>query len=272
MENPLFSLNQTIAIAYLARGADRDWLLSCKRFLDSYRRNQPGDKHSLYVIFKGFADNNDLEKARALFCGVPHKSVFVDDDSFDVGAYIEWANMIEEELICVFNTASEILAPDWLRKLAVNLSLPDVGLVGAAASYESLNELNSAFPAFPNIHIRSNAFMIDRRLFCSITEGIKIANKYDALFFESGYKSLTRRVLNKEKEILLVGRNGRGYSSKFWATSDTFRQGMQQNLLVADNQTRNFSALPWIEKREVVFRTWGNYIDKRVINYWADNI
>lgn len=255
----LFSSNQTIAVAYLARGADKNWSLSCERFVDSYRRNPAGVNHSLYVIFKGFAHNSDLEKAKAFFLGVPYKPVFLRDDRFDIGAYIEWANMIEEELICVFNTPSEILAPDWLYKFAINLAMHNVGLVGATASYESLNELNSAFRVFPNIHIRSNAFMIDRKLFCATTEGLEIINKIDAFHFESGPKSLTRQVLARGKDILLVGRNGRGYSPKFWGNSDTFRQGMQKNLLVADNQTRNYAALPWNEKREFVMRTWGDF-------------
>lgn len=261
-EITLFSLNKTIAIAYLARGADKDWLLSFERFLGSYGRNDSGVKHSLYVIFKGFEHNAELEQARALFRCVPHEAVFLGDDSFDVGAYIEWANGIEEELICVFNTASEILAPDWLRKLVVNLVMPNVGLVGATASYESLDDLNIGFPAFPNIHIRSTCFMIDRRLFCDLTKGYEIADKWDAYLLESGPKSLTRQVLAIGKEILLVGRNGRGYSPKFWASSDTFRQGFQKNLLVADNQTRNFSALPWGEKRVFSLRSWGEYLSE----------
>lgn len=251
------SANQTIAVAYLARGADHDWLTSFERFLHSYRRYPSGVKHSLYVLFKGFANNADLESAKVLFSSVPHKQVNLGDENFDIGAYIEWANMIDEDLICVLNTASEILAQNWLHKLAVNLALPNVGLVGATGSYEGLSEINVAFP---NIHIRSSAFMINRRLFCSITEGQKIANKIDAYNFESGPQGLTKQVLAKGKEILLVGRNGRGYTPKFWASSDTFRQGRQKNLLVADNQTRNFEAFPWNEKREFVIRTWGQYI------------
>ena len=264
-KTPLRSSNQTIAVAYLARGADRDWLLSCERFLISYRRNPAGVNHSLYVIFKGFEHDVDLEKARDLFSSVPNTPVFLADDSFDIGAYIEWANMIEEDLICVFNTASEILAPDWLRKLAVNLAMPNVGLVGATASYESLSELNSVFPAFPNIHIRSTVFMIDRELFCNFTKNLKLTHKIDAYHFESGPKSLSRQVLAQGKNILLVGRNGRGYSPAFWPISDTFRQGMQKNLLVSDNQTRNYLALPWNEKREFVIRTWGEYLSGKVL-------
>jgi len=260
MDITLASLNQTIAVAYLARGADRDWLLSIERYLNSYRRNPSGIEHSLYVIFKGFTSNADLEKARAIFNSVLYKPVFLGDDHFDIGAYIEWANIIEEDKICVFNTASEILAPDWLHKFSVNLAMPNVGLVGATASYESLNEYNSTFPIFPNIHIRSTGFMIDRKFFLSIVNGIELLSKIAAFNFESGPKSLTRQVLSSGKEILLVGRNGRGYSPEFWATSHTFRQGTQNNLLIADNQTRNFTYLPWYGKSEFVIKTWGKYI------------
>jgi hypothetical protein len=259
MDMPLFSSkNKTISVAYLVRGADKDWFLSCERFLDSYRSKPAGIDHSLYVIFKGFENDVDLKKARTLFKCIPYEPVFLTDDSFDIGAYIEWANMIEEDLICVFNTASKILTPDWLRKLAINLAMPNVELVGATASYESLNTYNSAFPVFPNIHIRSTAFMIDRVLFCNITKDFRIATKLDAMLCESGPKSITRQVLARGKNILLVGRNGRGYSPSFWPASDTFRRGMQKNLLVSDNQTRNFLEMPWNEKREFVIRTWGN--------------
>jgi len=250
---------KTIAVAYLARGAHPDWLSALERFLDSYRRNQPGCEHTLYVIFKGFANNRDLERARDIFSGVPYKPVFLADESFDLGAYIEWANMIEEELICVLNTASEILAPNWIRKLAVNLLLPNVGLVGATGSYESLSVLNKAFPGFPNIHIRTNAFMIERELFCSITNGVKIADKMDAWLFESGPRSLTRRVLDKGMEAFLVGSNGFAYSPQFWAVSNIYRQGKQENLLVADNQTRSFSLSPPSERRVAASSAWGDY-------------
>ena len=248
----------TIAVAFIARGADEDWRSSCGRFLASYRMRPPGVEHSLYVIFKGFVDGVALDQAKNLFSVVRHTSIFLDDDKLDIGAYIEWANQIDEDLICGLNTSSEILAENWLRKLAVNLALPNVGLVGATGSYESLNELNPSFPVFPNIHIRSTMFMIDRKLFCRITKGLTIVAKIDAYYFESGPQSMTRQVLAMGREVLLVGRNGRGYSPRWWPISDTFRQGTQSNLLVADKQTRNFTALPWSEKRKFVLISWGH--------------
>jgi hypothetical protein len=256
----LNALNQSIAVAYLARGADRNWFASFQRFLKSYRCNPSGLSHSLYVIFKGFKNAADLDRATALFNSVRHDQVFMGDENLDIGAYLEWANIAKEDLVCVLNTATEILAQDWLLKLALNLSQPNVGLVGATASYESLNEWHRAFPGFPNIHIRSTGFLIDRNLFLDITKGMKIISKEDAFHFESGPKSLTQLVFARGSEVLLVGRNGRGYPPEFWAASDTFRLLRQKNLLIADNQTRNFSELSWLGKREFVTRTWGKYI------------
>jgi hypothetical protein len=247
-----------IAVAFLARGADEGWRYSCERFLSSYERHRPGINHSLYAIFKGFPYASALDEAKDLFSRVHYTPVFLGDDSFDIGAYVEWANQIDENTICVLNTSSEILADDWLLKLTVNLALPNVSLVGATASYESLEDWNRSFPAFPNIHIRSNAFMINRDLFCRITKGLVVRDKLDAFYLESGPRSLTRQVLAMGREILLVGRNGRGYSPRWWPTSDTFRLGTQSNLLVGDNQTRNFTEMRWAEKRELVLRTWGN--------------
>ncbi len=102
--------------------------------------------------------------------------------------------------------------------------------------------------------------MINRKWFCDITAGLVIADKIDAFYFESGPQSMTRQIIAMGREVLLVGRNGRGYSPKWWPTSDTFRQGTQSNLLVADNQSRNFTAMPWSEKQELVLRTWGRFI------------
>lgn len=217
-------------------------------------------EHSLYILLKGFSSAAELEEARRLFGIVAHTPLLLDDDSLDIGAYIDWARRIPEDIICPLNTASELLAEKWLHKLFVNLMLPNVGLVGATCSYESLNDWNPAFPAFPNPHIRSNSFMMRRRLFCDITAALTIHDKLDAFGFESGQQNLTRRVRAMGQEVLVVGRNGRGYSTRYWPRSDTFRLGIQDNLLVGDNQTRNYMALRWPEKHEFVLRSWGHYI------------
>ena len=256
--------NKKISVAYLARGADKDFLLSCERFINSYKNITAGIEHSLHVIFKGFQDKKALEIAMALFDNVDFEPIFLKDDSFDIGAYIEWANINNSDYICLLNTGSEILAHDWLMKLWVNISLPNIGLVGSTGSYESLNSINHKFDKFPNMHIRTTGFMIDRIYFCKITEGLNVGHKFDAYSFESGPKSLTRKVLNDGKGLLLVGSNGRGYSPEYWPVSNTFRQGAQKNLMIIDNQSRIFFDSTWQEKSIVVNRTWGKYISSEI--------
>lgn len=249
-----------IAVAFLARGADPDWRISFKRFIHSYRGHNAGIRHALYVLYKGFSGKRDLGVATRLFRQVSHVPMHLPDVGFDIGAYRTWANEVDHDVICVLNTHSEILSDAWLLKLAANLQVPNVGLVGATGSFESLNELNRLFPAFPNPHVRSTAFMMERALFCQLTKGLVLSQKIHAWAFESGRNSLTRRVAAMDLGLRVVGRNGRGYSPPWWPTSDTYRQGTQPNLLVGDNQTRYFAGLPWQERATVVFRTWGNYL------------
>jgi hypothetical protein len=59
---------------------------------------------------------------------------------------------------------------------------------------------------------------------------------------------------------MLVGRNGRAYPPEWWPFSDTFRQGQQENLLVADNITRTYDSSTWPEKQFLVQQTWGRFI------------
>jgi len=254
------SLPPTIAVAFLARGEDAACYSAWERFLNSYRQHCPGVDHSLYVIFTGFANARALDEAKRLFGGVRYQPVLLRDDRCGIGACIELASRIHEDLICVLDTPSEILADDWLRKLAVNLALPNVALVGATGSYESPSQLKQSSPMFPNPHIRLNAFMTDREALRSIGSNQVFAEPLDALHFESGRQSLTRQILAMGRDILLVGRNGRGYSPMWWPTSDTSFQGTQSNLLVADDQTRGFAALRWPAKRAVALSAWGSYI------------
>ena len=254
------SINKSIAVAYLARGADKDCFLSFQRFVNSYRYNSAGINHSLYIIFKGFSKNTDLKKAKTIFSNVKYNCIFLQDNGLDIGAYIELSRMIKEDYISVFNTSSEILTKNWLLKLVVNLELPNIGLVGATGSYECLEQIKTKINTFPNIHIRSSAFLLERKLFVNLTNNITITKKLDAYRFESGPESLTRQILGMDKKILIVGRNGRGYSPEFWPRSNTFRLGNQNNLLIADNQTRNFSNLTCEGKSVFVFNTWGKFI------------
>jgi hypothetical protein len=249
-----------IAVCYLARGAEPGWEDAIARFVASFQRHVGGCDFNLYVIVKGFPSAAERERAILLFAPVQHKVIFAADESFDIGAYAEAATQIAEQKVCFLNTNAEILSQDWLLKLVSNLEQPGVGLVGATGSYESLHDTDRRFPKFPNIHIRSNAFMIDRDVFSSITRQFTFTDKLEAFLFESGPSSMTRQVLSRGLEALVVGRDGQGYRSGSWPRSNTFRQDGQTNLLIGDNQTRHFDALSLADQRALSRWTWGRFL------------
>jgi hypothetical protein len=93
------------------------------------------------------------------------------------------------------------------------------------------------FPTFPNPHIRSNGFMIDRRRLLELGSDL-IRTKIDACGFESGIDSLTARVRRQGMAALVVGRGGQDYDVPDWTHSGTFRLGQQKNLLLTAYKVR----------------------------------
>ena len=100
--------------------------------------------------------------------------------------------------------------------------------------------LRASFDPFPSPHLRTNAFMLRARLMRELKAG-RIRSKTDAYMFEGGKESLTSQVLRRGLKALVVGRDGRGYEPEEWHRSETLWQGEQRNLLVADNQTRDYA-------------------------------
>lgn len=250
------------ALVYLARGAEADHLERFDRFLRSYPRIESGIQHSLYVIFKGYADPGALSVARERFSAVKHAPLFLDDERFDIGAYAEAANLVTEDVVCFANSNTEIVADRWLAKLRTCLDLDDVGMVGASGSFESLGRSRKVFfqPA-PNVHLRSNVFMMHRSLAAAILGSFSTRDKIAAFMAESGPDSITRQVIGRGLGIRVVGRDGRGFSPTFWPSSQCFRSGDQSNLLVEDNLSREFDMMPPSGRRESLRSTWGRYAD-----------
>jgi hypothetical protein len=252
---------QPPAVVYLARGADDDPLPRFERFVRSYRRFSAGEEHALFVVFKGFDSEAQLREGRAVFSALSYQPIFTTDDAFDLGAYRDAARQIQRDRLCFLNSNSEIAGESWLAKLSANFALPYSGLVGATGSLESLYLLDHAFPVFPNVHLRSNAFMIRREIFLHAMAHVPLLTKKDAFLFESGPNSMTRKLFFQGLSVLVVGRNGRGYPLDWWTHSRTFRLADQSNLLVHDNVTRQFAALPFPEKQAVARRSWGRLLD-----------
>lgn len=248
---------RTVAVMYLARGSDLDHLDRFKAFAASYRSHEAGCPHTLYVIFKGFANHEERREAEKIFHDFKFFSVETDDLHYDIGAYADALPSVIEDYVCFLNTNSNIASPYWLEKLIRNLECPGVGMVSATGSYESLYYINRTFPKFPNPHLRSNAFALRRAYAAEILRSYTITGKLDTFHIESGGDGITRQVMGRGLTVLIVGADGRGYPPHHWAQSETFRQGTQGNLLVHDNQTKAFESMDAAQRHRIMSATWG---------------
>jgi hypothetical protein len=93
---------------------------------------------------------------------------------------------------------------------------------------------------FPNPHIRTNAFMMERERFLSLNFWC-FKSKNDAYKFESGRRSMTRQILQQRLTPIVVDRNGEVYCITEWKSSSTFWIGEQSNLIIADNRTADYA-------------------------------
>ena len=129
-----------------------------------------------------------------------------------------------------------------------------MGLVGASGSFE----VGPAGGYFPNVHVRTNAFMMRTPL---------ARRTLGAVHDQDQARCVPRRARVQQPDpaghvacgltVAIVGANGRAYAPEWWRGSRTFHQGDQANLLVADNQTRDWDAMTW-PKRELLYdATWG---------------
>ncbi len=128
---------KTITLVYLARLVDG--FPSFEAFAEGYRRYPSGCDHDLVILTKGFSKPGEIAAISAVFAGVPHRVIEVDDDiGVDIHAYWHVVRQLNSEFLCFFNTHTRPNTVSWLQKLSENISKPGIGLVGATGSYESL--------------------------------------------------------------------------------------------------------------------------------------
>ena len=136
-----------------------------------------------------------------------------------------------------FGPNSEIVTPDAMSSSAKNTL--------GAKLFRFVNHFRNNmanilyYPPFPNHHIRTNAFIISGDLMRSIRFP-PLKKKADAYRFESGNNGLTLQASSKAPRVVVVGRDGQIYEKETWPQSNTFWNSNQENLLVADNQTRDY--------------------------------
>ena len=114
----------------------------------------------------------------------------------------------------------------------------------------------SEFSPYPAPHLRTNAFMISRELMLDLKGG-DMPTKDAAYMFESGKNGLTAQVMQRRLKVLVVGRDGHGYEEDEWPISNTFWQSQQENLLVSDNNTRQYADGDATQRKFLCRFAWG---------------
>jgi hypothetical protein len=275
---------EKVAIVYIARGGEGA-LDSASRFLRSYQSRRPGRAHELKVIVKGWGSESELNRLKSMFEGTVCEFLTLADDGFDLGAYMRAAPRIEADWLLFLNSHSVILADDWAEKLYVAASQPGIGAAGATGSWESqfttLSRLphpagslaslkNRAellwyrfhIPRFPNVHLRTNAFMMRSSDWLEFASKTRIpASKRQAYAVESGRAGLTAFLRRKNLRVVVCGADGRSFPIKEWPNSGTYFVGDQSNLLISDNQTRRYEQADSRTRGGMQIGSWGYPID-----------
>ncbi|MBS1887177.1 MAG: hypothetical protein JSU06_08315 [Actinobacteria bacterium] len=232
-----------------------------ERFLASYRLRSAGTEHHLVVALAG--PDGDREPWHRSFAAVPHEIVELGT-GMDLDHYRAIVGLVAAERYCFVNTATELLAEDWLLFLDRALGDPEVGMVGATGSWESpnavrpgpLRRLRPGHEPFPNPHLRTNGFALEREVLLGLDWPLGV-DKLGAVALEGGSSGLTRQVLARGLGVRVVGRDGVAYPPERWHQSRTFRVGEQENLLLADNRTRHYAEGGPLVRRGLAWLAWG---------------
>ena len=238
-----------------------------ERFAASYRAHPAGIEHRLVVVVKGPADDRFTARCHEIVAELGGQSLAVPAVGIDLDTYRRVGTGLDADTLCLLNSSSAVLGDGWLAALHGVVTRPGVGLAGCTGTYESSLSaaprplrpfLRRRYPAFPNPHIRTNAVMLRRELMLELEWPETVGTKRRALELESGVHGITRQVQARGLSTLVVGRDGRAYPPEEWPQSRTFRAGDQDNLLVADNRTRQYDQASAPFRAQLAGYAWGD--------------
>lgn len=263
-----------------------------RSFLRSYLDHPAGCEHELVILFNGIVREEESAPYHQFLkeAGIVYSSYYLPSGQ-DLDAYFWVAQRLDHEFVLFLNSYSRLLADGWGQFYLGAFSGPAVGAVAASASWKSYYSavfINNSwridwdkpfsenftryklllksffywrylFKPFPNPHVRTNAFIIDRKLFLSLPYRRPLRRKFDAYVLESGRSGLSATLLKRGYQLLVVDKHGRTYRKEEWKQSATFWTDDQQNLLVSDNQTRLYEDARPEDQRKLTYLAWGEY-------------
>lgn len=242
-----------LGLVYLDRAANPARF--ARRFARSVIDAVEGLPVEIHWQAKGYTDGRrsaSLAELERHWPGAVHEhrypdTVFQFFMSFDVAARVDC------DVLVFFTSTSQILSRPWLRACLETFDgVPGCGVVGATGSYEKSGET-----VFPNVHIRTNAFMMERKRFLELDPG-DMSTLESGNVFEAGPWGLTRQIEARGLKPVLVDAEGRRFPSEEWPRSRTFRSGGQEALAVSDFRTYEYAAGSPGKRRWLAELAWGD--------------
>src|SRR5688500_6999125 len=109
-----------------------------KLFADAYLRYQAGKDHELFLVFNGVNDPAEIKPYLdyAALHNMPLQH-FIMEKGQDLETYFIAARKLGHDLVLFLNSYSEVLAENWLLKMAAPFDKEETGLVAATATCQS---------------------------------------------------------------------------------------------------------------------------------------
>lgn len=112
------------------------------------------------------------------------------------------------------------------------------------------------YDGFPSPHLRTNALVVRRARLLELDIGW-LSTKRRTYLVEAGRNSISAQMLRAGAKLAMVGRSGAVDDWRDWAKANVFWQGNQDDLLVADNQTRAYGKASPSERAVLSKFAWG---------------
>ena len=218
---------KSLALVYVVL-ASRNTDLS-HRFFTAYRKFHTSVAHDLVIAAVGFESEAATLTVKQGLWGniVPQPRVLlVPDPGFELGVFREVCRKLSSQYVCLLNDRSRPLSEGWLKRLYSVASRPGVGIAGASGAHQI------------DPHVRDNAFCMERSLYLELTEGAVASDA--AALQASTTRSITRGIRKRGLEARIVGRT-KDHDILRARDGNTFWWGQQQELLIADDQTDDYT-------------------------------
>ena len=217
----------SLSLVYVVRASTVTEL--SHRFFTAYRKLRAGVAHDLVIAAVGFeSEAAMLTVKQTVWSDVAPQPrvVLVPDPGFRLGVFREACRHLTTEYACLLAEESRPLVDGWLERLYSVAKRAGVGIAGASGAHQI------------DPHVRDNAFCIKRALYLALTDRATAA---DARTLEADpIRSITRSVRKRGLAARIVGRSG---DRDVVQARDgrTFWWGVQEELLVADDQTDDYA-------------------------------